>query len=211
MALVDFDIIFDFTGDYKLTVANMTVTGVPLESVTARVEVSHPNDITYKGSATNTDIVYDAGTGQLTSFSTPVYQSVGGEPYEGMYEVKVVVYSNDTYYTAVERSYNLIYDEVKPEIFADFDVFTPRLVVSDDTPSYEKAGFSANILKTWTVTAPFGGSWSATNADFVDLIHTDVLYYDSSYDTELKVFIIYQDNTYPWAYIYDELKVNKTL
>lgn len=210
MALVDFNITFDLRADYKLTVSHLSVTGVALDTVTARVEVDHPNGLSYNGSASNDDIVYDPVTGDFTYFSTPLYKTADGQPYEGLYNVRVVVYSNGTYYSAAEKSYQLMYDPVTPSVLVDFDVFSPRLVLMDNTPSYEQAGFTLGISKAWDVQAPaIGASWNVTNSDAVDLVWNGN-YYDTYYDSKLTVSALYQDNTYPWAKILDEFVVEDT-
>lgn len=210
MPLNGFDIVFDFTSDYRLYLDNIDITGVAVDTVTLKVEIIHPNGIEYPGAANNADISYDTATGGFDLVYFDVYKQSDGLPYQGLYQFKVTAYSNGQYFSGMERSYQLQYEPVEVDVFADFDVFSPRLVLMDNTPSYDKAGFTTGITKAWDVQAPaIGASWNVTNSDAVDLLWNGN-YYDTYYNSTFTVTVVYQDNTYPWVNILDELVVQDT-
>lgn len=174
--------------------------------------ITQPDTITITGSYAVPDIEWDGS--ELSTATKQLRLRAAGEFQQGVYTIVYHVAAPGYDETVLTKTFDLSFTTPELDIEDDFDVFTPQLLVTDET-DYAQAGMTLdNVSRSWEATII---SVEGTNEDISGSVQTFNLsyfgsYYDSRYDITLISTVTYLiDSPDDWVTIEVILEKAETL
>ena len=202
--ILSFNMTFDVTGVPKLIIeddSDYTGNGITPADVSVYIRITNPDGYTVGDLPTGTPSI----VGQSATYEQNLRKDYRNRTQLGMYVVRAVaVHGGDE--TVLQRVYQFLYERKEHVITKDFDVFTPSLIVSDDT-NYDYGGYTETVVRAWSVDVPATTNTLTGTSQTIDVADTGV-YYDTQYDVSLTTDITLDDVTYTWAKIVDRISSN---
>lgn len=191
-----FSVRFNLLGTPELVLTD-TTTGPPAGLV-GIFSITQPDGYTRTGDIDNPDIAAAGGT-----FSIPLRLDSTGQVQKGTYTIKYTTNAPGYLSTDFIRTFQFTYSPVTISIGQQFDVFTPKLELIDETV-YAVSGFDiSGLTRAWSVTStPTGAITGATAA--LDVVYNNE-YYDAYYTGTFTATATYTSQTYAWLTVSESI------
>jgi len=193
---LSFSVRFNLLGTPTLVLTD-TTTGPP-SGMVGIFSITQPDGYTRTGDINNPDITAAGGT-----FSITLRLDSDGQVQCGTYTIKYTGNAPGYLSTDFTRTFQFTYKPVTISIDQQFDVFTPKLELIDDT-DYDVSGFNmSSLVRAWTATSLPTGALTSTAATF-DMVFGGQ-YYDANYTGSLSVSMTYTSQSYAWLTVSEAL------